>query len=223
MLLSGPPGTGKTFTAEGIAGTLGREIIEVDATDYLTKWYGMTEQNLSELFFAYRDICEQDEKAPVLIIHEADQIFGQRQSCGSQASDITEHRLQSLLLAHLERLSGILIGTTNHVSSIDDAYSRRFDVKLEFPLPNAEQRLALWEAHIPATVPLASDVNLVEMANKYALSGGQIAIVASNAITSAVLRGDHLTQADILRASQVELKGSFDQSRGCPVFSGDCA
>lgn len=212
MLLSGPPGTGKTYTAEGIAGTLGRDIIDVDVTDYLTKWYGETEQNLECLFRAYEDLCFHEEKVPVLLINEADKLFGQRQSVGTQATDMTEYRLQSLLLEHLERFSGILIATTNHVSSIDDAFSRRFDIKLEIPLPSAQLRLVLWEALIPATVPLAFDVNLIEISEKYMFTGGQIAVVVPNALGSAVLRGDHLTQEDIVRACQEEMKGSFDRS-----------
>ncbi|MCB2206242.1 ATP-binding protein [bacterium] len=214
MLFSGPAGTGKTFTAEAFAGALGRELFITDAGKLLSSWYGRSERNMQQMFRHYARHAKKADKAPVLLLNECDQLLMTRSAESSRSTDQTEHRLQNILLEELERFPGILIATTNLVETMDDAFSRRFDYKLVFPMPDRGTRLALWLTHIPAGVPLSDDLNLPALALRFAFSGGQIAVAAANALRIAARRGDCLMQSDLLHACQLEEEGRFDRTPG---------
>lgn len=104
----------------------------------------------------------------------------------------------------------ILIATTDLIDSLDEAFSRRFDLKIVFPMPTAEARLAIWKKHLPATVPLAEDVDLRALADQYEFSGGQIAVAVKNAATTAAIRGDMIRMGDLVGACNIEAEGAFD-------------
>lgn len=97
---------------------------------------------------------------------------------------------------------------------MNTAFSRRFHYKIEFRRPGPEERLRLWQVHIPEKAPLAEDVDLRYLAECYNLSGGQIAVVARNAATRGARRGDKITLEDFIQACEAELAGNFDDERG---------
>ncbi len=214
LLFSGAPGTGKTFAAEGMAGTLGRNMLVTDIGKLLSKWVGESEQSVIGLFAEYDRLCRDASAPPVLLLNECDQFFLRRSTGEHRAVDRMYHQMQNLFLEHLERFPGVLIATTNLTGVLDEAFSRRFDEKIEFPLPDARLRLALWEAQIPPTVPCAGDVDLELLAERYVFSGGRIALAASNALRRAAIRGDELRMSDLLTCCEREERGAFEHATG---------
>jgi hypothetical protein len=212
LLFSGSPGTGKTFAAEGLAGSLGRDLLVTDISTILSKWVGESEQNVSMLFSEYRSICASCASPPVLLLNECDQFLSHRIARGGRSVDRMYNQMQNLFLEHLESFPGILIATTNFTEALDEAFSRRFDEKIVFPKPDAALRLLLWQSHIPDGVPVSHDIDLAMLAGDWIFTGGQIAVAAANAIRSAAIRGTALCMADLLSACEHEARGSFENS-----------
>jgi SpoVK/Ycf46/Vps4 family AAA+-type ATPase len=212
ILLFGEPGLGKSLTAMAYAASLGRLVLRTDAEKILSKWHGESEHNLVALFESYKRIADESSLPPVLLLEECDQLLARRGSGGDTSTDISEHRMQSLLLIQIERFEGILIATSNMVDSgaIDEAYSRRFQIKIRFPFPDAETRHALWEAHIPPMIPRSSDIDLRSLAHRYVFTGGQISIACHNSIRAVAIRGDFLKQDDLVCSCEAERSGSFE-------------
>ena len=99
----------------------------------------------------------------------------------------------------VEDYPGLTVLATNLKSNIDDAFARRFQSLVYFPLPDAEHRLALWRGAMGQTAKLGADVRLEEMADRYELAGGNIinivryaAIAALNDNRQAISRADLL-------------------------------
>ncbi|HOJ02836.1 MAG TPA: ATP-binding protein [Bacteroidota bacterium] len=214
LLFSGAPGTGKTFAAEGMAGTLGRDMLVTDIGKLLSKWVGESEQSVIGLFAEYERLCRGAIAPPVLLLNECDQFFLRRSTGEHRAVDRMYHQMQNIFLEQLERFPGVLIATTNLTGVLDEAFSRRFDEKIEFPLPDARLRLALWEAQIPSAVPRAGDIDLGVLAERYVFSGGRIALAASNALRRAAVRGDELRMSDLLTCCEREERGAFEHATG---------
>jgi SpoVK/Ycf46/Vps4 family AAA+-type ATPase len=148
---------------------------------------------------------------PVLFLNECDQFLQSRGDVGSSASRMY-NQMQNLLLEGLERMRGIMIATTNLTGNMDDAFSRRFHLKLEFPKPDLPARIALWQKHILPTIPRAGDVDVDSLAELYQFTGGQIAVVVRNAAVEAAVRGDMLRMSDLLTAAKVEMQGVLEHS-----------
>jgi hypothetical protein len=170
-LFSGPPGTGKTLAAEVLAAALGYPLLRVDLAAVVSKWVGETEKLLSRLF-------EAAEDAPcVLLFDEADALFGTRSEVKG-AQDRFANLEVSYLLQRLESFQGVAILTTNLKRNIDEAFLRRFTAVVEFPFPEAAERLRIWERVLPSSYPLATGVSLPGVAAEFKLSGANIWNVA---------------------------------------------
>jgi len=167
MLLSGPPGTGKTLSAEVLAHSLGVDLMVVDISRVVSKWIGETEKHLAEAF----DAAERTRA--VLLFDEADALFGKRTDV-SDAHDRYANLETAYLLARVERFDGVVILSTNLKQNIDPAFLRRLEFVVDFDEPAAAEREALWRCHLPPQAPLASDVNLRELAALYPVVGGLI-------------------------------------------------
>ena len=211
MLFYGHPGTGKTYAAGAIAKELGTDLLVTDISRLLSCWVGESEANVRRLFGLYEQIALRVENPPILLLNECDQ-FLTRRGFADHAADRMYNQMQNLFLEAFERFEGILIATTNLRDNLDPAFSRRFHLKLEFPLPDAESRLKLWRIHIPGTLPLTQDVNLPALAQEYALTGGQIAVIVKNAALEAAQSGDGTrgVSMELLRKYiQIELSSTF--------------
>ena len=135
-----------------------------------------------------------------------------------------ENAIQNIFLEELEDFPGIIILTTNLVDNIDDAYFRRFDVKLEFHRPDYECRLKLWKLHLPESIPGAAEIDCEYMARAFDLSGGQISLVVRNACSEAITRSGNerrLTQDDLVRYAREE--DPWSCPGGCKRRIGFCA
>lgn len=209
MLFYGPPGTGKTLIANAVAYTLKRRLLTLDCSRVLSCWVGESEENTRRIFDRYREISKGMNDPPVLFLNEADQFLHRRISA-SKSADHMYNQMQNIFLEQLEQFNGVLIATTNLVENMDTAFSRRFHYKVEFKRPGPDERLRLWQVHIPGKAPLAEDVDLRYLAEHYDLSGSQIAVVVQNAATRGARRENKITQDDFIRACEAELVGNFD-------------
>lgn len=200
VLLYGPSGTGKTLTAQYLASELKLPLLKIDAARVLSCWVGESEQNVRRIFDDYATLHKELGKAPVLLLNEADQLLGARDTSGT-AVDRMNNNMQNLFLEGLERFAGVLVATTNRRDLLDDAFSRRFTYKLELPPPDRMLRVELWKSHLPLT-RLVDDVDIEKLAD-LGLTGGEIRLVIERAVRLMAYRGltviDHKTLTDIAR------------------------
>ncbi|MFF0204620.1 ATP-binding protein [Streptomyces sp. NPDC005017] len=191
VLFHGPPGTGKSMTAAVLGRTVGVPAYRVDVSALVSKYIGETEKNLARLF----DWAEEEEC--FLVFDEADAVFGRRTEV-SDARDRYANQEVSYLLQRVERHPGVVILTTNLLGNLDDAFTRRIDLRVEFPVPGVAERLAIWRGVLPAAVPVAPDVDLTGLAERYPLTGAEIRDAAVAAAYAAAANGrtvtaEHLT------------------------------
>ncbi|NVB84854.1 MAG: ATP-binding protein, partial [Kofleriaceae bacterium] len=198
-LLQGGPGTGKTLVAGVIARELGYDLYRVDLSRVTSKWIGETEKNLGELFDA------ADDGQCILLFDEADSLFGKRTEVKS-SNDRHANLEVNYLLQRLDAFEGVAILTTNFGTAIDPAFKRRLSAHLQFPFPDEAERERLWRAHLPASLPVAGDLDLPALARKYALSGGYIRNAALRAAFLAAGERTPLTAEHLRRAVVAEYR-----------------
>ena len=196
-LFSGGPGTGKTMAAEVIAGRLGLDLFKVDLSQVISRWVGETEKNLKEIFDA------AEGGTAVILFDEADSLFGSRGEV-KQAQDRFANQEVSFLLQRLEVFEGAAILTTNLQENIDEAFLRRFGAVVEFPMPNADQRLKLWTRALPKGAPKGDDLALEYIAEQFVLSGGPIINAGIQACILAATEGSKVCQRHVVRAVGME-------------------
>ncbi|WP_299551362.1 ATP-binding protein [Seonamhaeicola sp.] len=167
VMFHGLPGTGKTLTASLLGKYTGRDVYRVDLSMVVSKYIGETEKSLSRLFDKAAD------KDWILFFDEADSVFGKRTNV-RDAHDKYANQEVSYLLQRIEAHSGLVILASNFKSNIDTAFTRRFQSLVEFDMPSYNERLQLWKNNLPEVIALDSDVNLEDIARKYAVSGASI-------------------------------------------------
>jgi AAA+ superfamily predicted ATPase len=168
-LFYGPPGTGKTVTAGVFGKLLEQPVYRIDLSQVVSRYVGETEKNLSRLFNT------AESKGWILFFDEADALFSKRVTDIKSANDHYANLEVNYLLQRIEHYDGTLILGTNHADNMDEAFKRRFDTVIAFPLPEKEERLQLWNLHIGRNCTAAADLNLDEIANFYQLTGSEIA------------------------------------------------
>jgi AAA+ superfamily predicted ATPase len=199
-LFYGPPGTGKTMTAALLGKSTDREVYRIDLSQVVSKYIGETEKNLAGIF----DRAENSDW--ILFFDEADALFGKRTST-KDAKDRYANQEIAYLLQRIEDFPGVAILATNLKANIDDAFARRFQSMIYFPVPTIEQRMLLWEKTFSGAVPLSPDVKWAEIARQYEISGGGIINVLQYCALMAVRRDPPLiTQADIVNGIKKELR-----------------
>jgi len=197
MLFSGPSGTGKTLAAEVLASSLGVDLLVVDLSRVVSKWIGETEKHLAQVF----DAAERAQA--VLLFDEADALFGKRTDV-SDAHDRYANLETAYLLTRIERFEGLTVLTTNISSNIDSAFLRRLEFVVEFEEPDVDARKQLWRCHLPAGAPLADDVDIADIAQRYALPGALIRNAATSAALLAAAADTPIRQQDLQHALKHE-------------------
>lgn len=209
VLLAGPPGTGKTLSAEVIAHSLGFDLLVVDVSRIVSKWIGETEKNLAAVF-------DMAERTPaVLLFDEADALFGKRTEV-TDAHDRYANLETAYLLSRIERFDGLLALSTNYRKNIDAAFMRRMEFIVDFEEPGANERLRLWQCHVPPNAPLAPEVDLSELSELYPLVGGHIRNAAVGAAFLAAAEGCPIARRHLFRAVQREYEKSGRAFPGAP-------
>jgi hypothetical protein len=197
-LFTGPSGTGKTLGACWIASRLSMPLYRVDLAAVTSKYIGETEKNLSQLF-AHAEACDV-----ILLFDEADSLFGRRTDI-RDSHDRYANAQTNYLLQRMETFEGIALLTSNSRSRFDSAFMRRLDLVIDFPLPSASERRAIWESHLGEASALSpQELNL--LAGQCDFPGGQIRNIVLAAAVEARAADGKVTLPLLLRALGAEYR-----------------
>ena len=211
VLFDGPPGTGKTFTAEILASELKLPLYRVHIPNVVSKWVGETERNIAEIFVRAR------AARAMLLFDEADSLFGRRSSNAQGANDRYANMEVNLLLQEIERYDGITVLTTNLFGNLDEALQRRIQFRVTFPFPEPEERANIWKILTPPEAPLHDDVDFSALGEDFELAGGHI----KNALLRAAYRAreddSSIAQRHLSTAAIAECQAQGKIVRVAPV------
>jgi Cdc6-like AAA superfamily ATPase len=166
-LFYGPPGTGKTLTATLLGKYTGKAVFRIDLSRVVSKYIGETEKNLSRLF------DKAENKNWILFFDEADALFGKRTDI-RDAHDKYANQEVAYLLQRIESYNGLVILATNQRGNIDDAFARRFQTIIHFPIPRPEERYQIWRKAFPSQIEIAGDIDWRQVAARFELTGAGI-------------------------------------------------
>lgn len=179
VLLSGPPGTGKTMAVETLSERTELPVYKIDSSQVVSKYIGETEKNLEVVFGA------AEEADCILFFDEADSLFGKRTEI-RDAHDRYANFEVNYLLQRIESFRGVVVLATNRRRDLDEAFLRRIRYVVEFPLPEVKERRKIWNEMLE-TVDFAEDIDTGFLAKQFAISGGHIKSVVQNATAIARL------------------------------------
>jgi SpoVK/Ycf46/Vps4 family AAA+-type ATPase len=204
-LFSGSPGTGKTMAAQVIAADLQRDLYRCDLSNIVSKWVGETSKNLSYVL----NSIPNDE---VILFDEADALFGRRLSL-SDATDANSRFLNNEtahLLQAVENYRGVVLLSSNRKSDIDPAFVRRLRYIVDFPKPDSESRLKIWQRIIGELVGHYQlqrlDQGISVLAKEVETTGAQIKFAVLSALFAARGEGKSLEMSHLLRGLERELR-----------------
>lgn len=191
-LFSGPSGTGKTLAARLLAAALQKDLYRLDLSAVVNKYIGETEKNLE------RVLARAEELDVILLLDEGDALLTQRTSVHT-SNDRYANLETSFLLQRLESFEGIIIVTTNAGERIDNAFQRRMDVVVDFRPPDAAERWAIWQLHLPFSHAIDPRV-LHDVVGRCTMTGGQIRNAVLHASLLAlsnggVIKGEYIEEA----------------------------
>lgn len=198
-LFYGPPGTGKTLSATLLGAANGVDVYRIDLSMVVSKYIGETEKNLAGVF------DQAENKNWILFFDEADALFGKRTQASS-SNDRYANQEVSYLLQRIEEFPGIVILATNLKANIDEAFARRFQSIVYFPVPDAEQRNRLWQS-VFRPESLHPEVDLAALSERFELTGGAITNVARYAAIRALQAGrEKIHSEDLVQGVKRELR-----------------
>ena len=197
-LFYGPPGTGKTLTATLLGKQFEKDVYRIDLSQIVSKYIGETEKNLEKIF------KKAENKNWILFFDEADALFGKRSNV-QNAHDKYANQEVSYLLQRVEDFTGLIILASNYKSNIDQAFIRRFNSVIHFPMPNATERYQIWKTSMPQKAMPDKDVDLMAIATKYELSGSSIVNVIHYASLQTIFKNSTtISRKDIIEGLKRE-------------------
>jgi len=198
MLFAGPPGTGKTMSAQIIAAELGLDLYKIDLSTIISKYIGETEKNLEQIF------TEAESSNAILFFDEADALFGKRSEVRDSHDRYANVEI-SYLLQRMEAYDGVTILATNLRANLDEAFTRRLQFAVDFPFPEAPDRLRIWQGLFPPQMSRA-DLDFALLARRYKLAGGNIRNIILGAAYLASANGGIVTMEHLLHGTRRELQ-----------------
>lgn len=191
-LFYGSPGTGKTLTVTLLAKYTGKDVFRIDLSLVVSKYIGETEKNLANLF------DKAQNKNWILFFDEADALFGKRTDV-RDAHDKYANQEVAYLLQRVETYPGLVILASNYKSNIDDAFTRRFNSIIQFPMPNSQDRYQLWTKAFPPKVRLGQDVDLKKVSQHFELSGANIVNVVQYACLHTLAQKKEIIPMELIK------------------------
>ncbi len=199
VLFTGPPGTGKTMSAEVIANDLRLDLYKVDLSSVVSKYIGETEKNLEKIF------QEAETSNAILFFDEADALFGKRTGV-SDAHDRYANIETSYLLQKMEEYEGVVILASNLRENMDDAFTRRIRFIVEFPFPDESSRLQIWKTHFPKEAPVSESIDYEFLSKQLPIAGGNIKNIVLNSAFLAAENGRIIKMEHINRGAKREFE-----------------
>ncbi len=198
-LFAGPPGTGKTMAAEVISRELGLDLYKIDLSSIISKYIGETEKNLEKIF------TEAESSNAILFFDEADAIFGKRSEVKDSHDRYANIEI-SYLLQRMEAYDGVTILATNLRANLDEAFTRRLQFVIDFPFPDKDDRLRIWQTLFPTTIPQKETLDFTQLAQRFKLAGGNIRNIIMNAAYLAAADGKQVTMDHLLHSTRREMQ-----------------
>lgn len=183
ILLYGPPGTGKTYITEALAGELGYNYVEAQASDVSSSLVGEAADNISNLFEVARN------NQPCLLFMDEIEAIAAERSGGSQKT-MSESQMITQFLTEMSEIKGedvVVVGATNLPDDIDGAAWRRFDERIRVPPPDATARGAILRVHLRNRPVLTEEIDweqIKETTEGY--SASDLEIIAATAARHAL-------------------------------------
>ena len=197
-LFYGPPGTGKSLTTTLLGKKTGRDVYRIDLSKVISKYIGETEKNLGKIF------DRAENKDWILFFDEADALFGKRTKI-EDANDRNANQEVAYLLQRIEDHNGLVILASNLKDNLDEAFTRRFQSFIHFPMPRPEERYQLWKNGFPKTAVLEKKIDLHHIAETYELAGGLIINAIQFSALMAIQRGSNeIKLADLMEGIKKE-------------------
>ena len=197
VLFAGVSGTGKTMSADIMAGELGLDLYKIDLSGIVSKYIGETEKNLDRIF------REANDSNSILFFDEADALFGKRSEV-KDSHDRYANIEVSYLLQKMEEYQGIVILATNFRKNMDDAFVRRTHFVIDYPMPEEENRLEIWRMVFPDEAPQDASVDLGFMARQFKIAGGNIKNIAVSSAFLAAQANDSIKMGHVIAATRRE-------------------
>jgi SpoVK/Ycf46/Vps4 family AAA+-type ATPase len=194
-LFAGASGTGKTLAAEVLADELRLDLYRIDLSQVVSKYIGETEKNLRRVFDA------AEEGGAILLFDEADALFGKRSEVKDSHDRYANIEI-SYLLQRMEAYRGLAILTTNMKNALDPAFLRRIRFVVQFPFPDAAERIEIWRRIFPVQTPV-DRLDISKLA-KLHVAGGNIRNIALNAAFLAADANEPVRMSHLLRAARTE-------------------
>ena len=194
-LFSGASGVGKTMAAEVIAHDLKLDLYRIDLAGVVSKYIGETEKNLRSVFDA------AERSGAILFFDEADALFGKRSEVKDSHDRYANIEI-NYLLQRMEDYRGLAILATNMRGSMDAAFTRRLRFIVDFPFPDATQRVEIWRKVFPPEAHVL-DLNLAVL-SRLEIPGGNIRNIAVNAAFMAAADGSSIGMDHVMRAARRE-------------------
>ena len=169
------------------------DVYRIDLSMVVSKFIGETEKNLSRVF----DLAEN--KDWILFFDEADALFGKRDNT-LDSDGRYDNQLVSFLLQRMEDFNGLVILCSNFKKNFDKAFFRRFQLVLDFEIPDAHQRYVLWQKSKTQEFEYEAAIDLDSLAEDYELTAASIINILHYSILKCLGRNDTLIQLKDIEA-----------------------
>jgi hypothetical protein len=201
-MFCGPSGTGKTMTAQVVAGALGLDLYRIDLAAVVSKYIGETTRNIDRI------LATASRMDVVLFFDEADALFGRRTDI-RDAHDRYANTDTNFLLQAIEGYPGIALLATNRKGNVDSAFLRRLRHVFDFPPPDASLRTRLWRRLVAAIggadAARSNESTLPALAAAFELSGAQIKYAVLHALYAARRDGGAIRVRHLIAGVEREL------------------